>query len=94
MNWALGTDLVPAEEAGRFLGISNLAGAGAGIVASGMGGPLADYFNRSQAGLGYQVVFAIFGLCFLLSTAVLVLVRRPAVVPAPGEEAASAAASV
>ena len=28
-NWALGTDLVPAAEAGRYLGISNLAGAGA-----------------------------------------------------------------
>jgi len=27
-NWALGTDLVPPEEAGRYLGISNLAGAG------------------------------------------------------------------
>jgi MFS family permease len=26
-NWALGTDLVPPEEGGRYLGISNLAGA-------------------------------------------------------------------
>lgn len=83
VNWALGTDVVPAAEAGRFLGISNLAGAGAGIVASGMGGPLADHFNRSQSGLGYQVVFAIFGLCFLLSAIVLVLVRRPAPVALP-----------
>jgi len=33
-NWALGTDLVPHEDAGRYLGISNLAGAGAGIVGS------------------------------------------------------------
>ena len=31
-NWALGTLLVPKQEAGRYLGISNLAGAGAGAV--------------------------------------------------------------
>ncbi len=84
VNWALGTDLVPPAEAGRFLGISNLAGAGAGIVASGMGGPLADYINRTSPGLGYQVVFGIFGVCFLLSAAVLALVRRPAPAGADG----------
>ena len=82
VNWALGTDLAPREEAGRFLGISNLAGAGAGIVGGAIGGPLADYFNRAAPGLGYQVVFGIFGLCFLLSVLVLVWVRRPAVAPA------------
>ncbi|MFZ3070141.1 MAG: MFS transporter, partial [Anaerolineaceae bacterium] len=31
-NWALGTSLVPREQAGRYLGISNLAGAGAGAI--------------------------------------------------------------
>ncbi len=77
-NWALGTDLVPPEEAGRFLGISNLAGAGAGIVSGMLGGPLADYFNRASPGLGYRVIFGIFGLCFLLSAVVLTRVRRPA----------------
>ena len=41
-NWALGTDLVPAGEAGRYLGVSNLAGAGAGIVGAGIGGLVAD----------------------------------------------------
>ena len=34
-SWALGTSLVPPEEAGRYLGISNLAGAGAGMVGTG-----------------------------------------------------------
>ncbi len=43
-NWALGTDLVPPDKAGRYLGISNLAGAGAGIVGAGIGGPMADFF--------------------------------------------------
>jgi MFS family permease len=70
-NWALGTDLVPAKDAGRYLGISNLAGAGAGIVGSSIGGPLADYFNGIQPGLGYPVVFALYGGLFLLSVLLL-----------------------
>ncbi|MFQ6058396.1 MAG: MFS transporter [Anaerolineae bacterium] len=74
-NWALGTDLVPPAEAGRYLGISNLAGAGAGIVGAGIGGPMADFFNAYQKGLGYLVIFAIYGALFLLSSATLVRVR-------------------
>ena len=70
-NWALGTDLVPKEDAGRYLGISNLAGAGAGIIGSSIGGPLADYFNAIQPGLGYPVVFALYGGLFLLSVLLL-----------------------
>jgi len=74
-NWALGTDLVPPAEAGRYLGISNLAGAGAGIVGAGIGGPMADFFNRLRPGLGYQVIFAIYGALFLLSAVTLVKVK-------------------
>jgi MFS family permease len=76
-NWALGTELVPPDEAGRYLGISNLAGAGAGVVGAGIGGPLADFFNLSTPGLGYLVVFAIYGVCFLLSSLTLLKVREP-----------------
>jgi MFS family permease len=74
-NWALGTDLVPPEQAGRYLGLSNLAGAGAGLVGVGIGGPMADYFNRLQAGLGYLVIFGVYGLLLLLSAVVLTRVR-------------------
>jgi MFS family permease len=76
-NWALGTELVPPDEPGRYLGISNLAGAGAGVVGAGIGGPLADFFNVSSPGLGYLVVFAIYGVCFLLSSLTLLKVREP-----------------
>jgi len=82
-NWALGTDLVPPAEAGRYLGVSNLAGAGAGIVGAGIGGPMADFFNAYQRGLGYQVIFAIYGALFLLSVVTLLKVR-----PTLGEEGA------
>jgi MFS family permease len=67
-NWALGTDLAPKDQAGKFLGISNLAGAGAGIVGAGIGGPLADFFNVLEAGLGYLVIIALYGILFLFST--------------------------
>jgi MFS family permease len=74
-NWALGTDLVPPQEAGRYLGISNLAGAGAGIVGAGIGGPMADMINSYSQGLGYLVIFAIYGALFLLSTLALSQVK-------------------
>ena len=76
-SWALGTDLVPPDEAGRYLGISNLAGAGAGVVGAGIGGPLADFFNMRSPGLGYLVIFSIYGVCFLLSSLTLLRIREP-----------------
>jgi MFS family permease len=76
-NWALGTDLVPKDEAGRYLGISNLAGAGAGIVGVGIGGPIADFFNSMRAGLGYLVIFSLYAFLFILSVVVLRNVHTP-----------------
>jgi MFS family permease len=70
-NWALGTDLIPAGEAGRYLGISNLAGAGAGIVGAGIGGLVADAINHYYMGLGYFAIFAAYALLFALSAVVL-----------------------
>ncbi len=73
-NWALGTSLVPKSEAARYLGISNLAGAGAGAVGAYIGGPIADYFTASVPrvpGLGYVLLFAIYGVMFVVSIAAL-----------------------
>jgi MFS family permease len=75
LNWALGTRLAPPAQAGRFLGISNLAGAGAGIVGTGLGGPVADYLEKALPGLGYFVLFFAYGILFLLSVASLRGVR-------------------
>jgi MFS family permease len=80
-NWALGTQLVPPEEAGKYLGISNLAGAGAGIVGKGIGGPLADYFNSVKPGLGYLVIFFLYALLFIFSALILVKIK-----PAPKKQ--------
>ncbi len=69
-NWALGTRLVPPGEEGRYLGISNLAGAGAGAVGAYIGGPIADYFAAhypANPAIGYMLLFVIYGILFLLS---------------------------
>jgi MFS family permease len=63
-NWALGTDVVPKDQAGRYLGLSNLAGAGAGAIGAYIGGPIADM-------MGYTLLFLIYGALFLLSIAAL-----------------------
>jgi MFS family permease len=76
-NWALGTDIVPQQDAGKFLGISNLAGAGAGAVGAYIGGPLADYFTANfpqMPGLGYMLIFGIYGTLFLVSAIALIKV--------------------
>jgi len=77
-NWALGTDIVPKAEAGRYLGISNLAGAGAGAVGAYIGGPIADFFTTrlpGEPGVGYVVLFAIYGVLFLFSVFALLGVK-------------------
>ena len=63
-SWAIGTSLVPKEEAGRYLGIQNLAGAGAGAIGAYIGGPIGD-------GISFTLLMSIFGLLFLVSTLAL-----------------------
>jgi len=78
-NWALGTLLVPKQEAGRYLGISNLAGAGAGAVGAYIGGPIADFVTAQVpqiAGFGYVLIFTIYGLLFLFSVIALTQVKE------------------
>lgn len=75
-NWAMGTSLVPPQEAGRYLGISNLAGAGAGMIGAGIGGPVADYLNIRSPGIGYFAIFAAYVVLFVLSTVSLKFIRQ------------------
>ena len=78
---ALGTDLVPKAEAGRYLGISNLAGAGSRAIGAYIGSPMADYYTvhvPNAPGLGYVLLFAIYGTLFLLSIVAPTRVREPA----------------
>jgi MFS family permease len=60
VNWAWATDLIPGDQAGKYLGLSNLATAGAGAF-SRLAGPLIDGVNALRPGtnLGYPVTFAL-----------------------------------
>jgi MFS family permease len=83
-NWALGTSLAPKEQAARFLGLSNLAGAGAGAVGAYIGGPIADQVTAAAPdipGAGYLLLFGIYLFLFLFSVAAItqVKVEKPAV---------------
>ena len=73
-SWALATDLVPPGEEARYLGLANLATAGAAAL-SRLAGPLIDLLNRYGPALGY---FALLGLCalyFLGGSLLLIKVR-------------------
>jgi Na+/melibiose symporter-like transporter len=69
-NWALATDLAPAESAGKYLGLSNLATAGAAAVAR-LGGPLIDLFNHLEPGRGYMIMLLVAGLSILAGAVVM-----------------------
>jgi MFS family permease len=67
-SWALGTDIIPRERAGEFLGLQNLAGAGAGAIGAYIGGTIADHS-------GYMLMMAMFGVMFLLSAVTTLFIR-------------------
>ncbi len=67
-SWALGTDIIPRERAGEFLGLQNLAGAGAGAIGAYIGGTIADHS-------GYVLMMAMFGVMFLLSAVTTLFIR-------------------
>jgi MFS family permease len=82
-NWALANDLAPRGEAGKYLGLTNLATAGASAIIR-LAGPLIDWLNalRPSQNLGYVALF-LTTACLALSS--LILLRR---VPDPVTEPA------
>ncbi len=77
VNWALATDLIPQEAAGKYLGLTNLATAGA-AAASRTAGPLIDGLNALYPGryLGYPVLFLLTSAIPLLGVIVLRRIRE------------------
>jgi MFS family permease len=76
VDWAFIQDVIPRDEAGLFMGFSNIATAGSGIIARFVGGFLLDPFNAGPRiyGLpgGYPVIFSVF-CAWLLIGALLIL---------------------
>jgi Na+/melibiose symporter-like transporter len=71
VNWAWGADLIPADAGGRLLGISNIATAGAGVVA-GAGGWMLDWFNAQAPNLGYTALYLTAAMCYVLGTVIVI----------------------
>lgn len=73
-NWALANSLAPQEEAGKYLGLTNLATAGSAALAR-LEGPVLDWLNGLWPGAwaGYKGLFVFGAVCMLLS---LFLLRR------------------
>ena len=69
-NFALLTDIVPAADAGKFLGLSNIAGAGGGAIARLLGGLLIDPINAATGSraAGYLVLYTLAAVLFAAST--------------------------
>jgi MFS family permease len=65
VNWAWAVDLVPSGEAGKYLGLTNLATAGSAAVARLLG-PIIDLVNGWVPNGGYAVLFALAALAALL----------------------------
>jgi MFS family permease len=73
-NWALASLLAPPGEAGKFLGLTNLATAGSAAVGR-LAGPLIDLGNHARPGayLGYTRLFLCASACTLRS---IFIIRR------------------
>jgi len=72
VDWAFIQDIIPPHEGGLYMGFSNIATAGAGIIAVFLGGPLLDGFNAGPRLLGlpggFPVIFALFGVWFVVGS--------------------------
>ncbi|HXR27382.1 MAG TPA: MFS transporter [Candidatus Baltobacteraceae bacterium] len=67
VDWALMTDIIPKAATGRYMGMSNVATASAGILALGFGGLLLDLVNRLLGfGTGPRAAFLLAAVFFVL----------------------------
>ena len=78
VDWALMTDIIPKASSGRFMGISNVATASAGIFATAFGGGLMDFVGGSERlGSGPRAAMGLAVGCYVLGAILLRRVREP-----------------
>jgi MFS family permease len=75
VNWAWAADLAPPTEAGRYLGVSNVATAGASALSRLVAGPIIDGGNALRAGIGYDLLFLV--LAIAMTAGALILAGVP-----------------
>ena len=80
VDWALMTDIIPKAESGRYMGISNIAVAGAGPIASTVGGVLVFIASAAAFGpeLAYRSIFVLMAIELLIGAWALRRVTEPA----------------
>ena len=87
VDWAFIQDVIPADEAGLFMGFSNIATAGSGIIARFVGGFLLDPFNAGPRifGLpgGFPVIFFVFSAWLLIGALLILKVPEQRAVRTP-----------
>jgi MFS family permease len=69
-NWAMANQMAPAAEAGKYMGLTNLATAGSAAVAR-LEGPMIDFFNNNVHAVhfvGWTVLFALSAVLMLASS--------------------------
>jgi MFS family permease len=80
VDWAFITDVIPLDRAGLFFGFSNIATAGAGVIARFLAGFALDHFNAGPRLLnlpgGYPVIFGIFVVWLIVGTLLVLKVRE------------------
>lgn len=79
-SWALATDVVPREEAARYLGIANIATCIGSGMARLLGGVLIDPINRAlgSSSSGYLLLYGLAALFFLVSALVVIPLPKKA----------------
>ncbi len=75
-NWALATDLIAKGKEARYLGLANMATAGAGVLAGSIG-PIIDRYEAVSAGLGYQIMLFVCFSFFVIGALILLRVKSP-----------------
>jgi len=69
-NWAMANQMAPAAEAGKYMGLTNIATAGSAAVAR-LEGPMIDFFNNNVAAgkfVGWTVLFAVSAVLMVASS--------------------------
>jgi MFS family permease len=90
VDWALMTDIIPKASSGRYMGISNVATATAGIFSLMTGGTLMDLVNDAMTrGDGPRAAFLLAVVYFALGA----LLLRPVVEPRSRRDALAPAAA-
>ncbi|MBA7563242.1 hypothetical protein ES708_04897 [subsurface metagenome] len=77
-NWALATDLLPKGEEAQYLGLTNLATAGGSALTLFIIGPMIDFFNAYDPGLGYKAMFLVCFIFLVVGSLLVLKIKRQA----------------